>query len=388
MQILLHDTDIRDYLLPLTFTRPASELRTGILTLREKWQKRLEAQYSWSTADYLSELYPGTASPDLVINGAVCASDELVDAVAQLKPGQSLVHGQVYIAQRVEEGFDGWTGAEKVEFRGELNYIDRPWKLFLSNGAELDRDFELITRGRTSAPLSSTNRLLGERLFLEEGAVSECATFNTTEGPVYLAKDSLVMEGALVRGGLSLGEHSQLKMAAKIYGPVTVGPWCKVGGEVGNSVILGYSNKGHDGYLGNAVIGEWCNLGADTNNSNLKNNYDEVRVWSYAKQGFERTGLQFCGLIMGDHSKCGINTMFNTGTVVGVMCNIFGSGFPRTYIPSFSWGGAGGYSVYKLEKALDTARRVLQRRNMELSEAESKILEHVFNLTAEWRVKP
>lgn len=388
MQILLHDNDIREHLLPLSFTRPVSELRTGILTLREKWEKRIEANYSWSTADYLSELFPGTDSPDLVINGAVCATDELADAVTQLKPGQTLVKGEVYIAQPVDAAFTSWSDSERIEFSGEVNYIDRPWKLFLGNGAELERDFELLTHGRTSAALSNTNNLIGDRIFLEEGAVAECATFNTTDGPVYLAKDSLVMEGALVRGGLSLGEHSQLKMAAKIYGPTSVGPWSKVGGEVGNSVILGYSNKGHDGYLGNAVIGEWCNLGADTNNSNLKNNYDEVRAWSYVRQGFERTGLQFCGLIMGDHSKCGINTMFNTGTVVGVMCNIFGSGFPRTYIPSYSWGGAGGYSVYKFEKALDTARRVVARRGKELSQADINMLEHVFNLTAQWRVKP
>ncbi len=392
MHILLYDRHIHQNLLPLTFTRPVSELRTGILTLREKWERRLPGDYSWATADHLKVLFPMTDEYSLVLNAGVCATDELVMAISKLREGQRLMAGDLVLAEMRSGNFDGWENpdgnAELVTFTGDINYIDRPWKLFLRNGDELENDFALITAGRTSAPLSDTNRLVGDRIFLEAGASAEHATFNTTDGPVYLAKNSTVMEGALVRGGLSLGEHSQLKMGAKIYGPTTVGPWSKLGGEVGNSIILGYSNKGHDGYLGNAVIGEWCNIGADTNNSNLKNNYDEVRVWSYAQQGFERTGLQFCGLIMGDHSKCAINTMFNTGTVVGVMCNIFGSGFPRTYIPSYSWGGSGGYSVYKFEKALDTAKRVFARRDREMTDAEINMLQDVFNMTSEWRVKP
>lgn len=391
MQILLYDRHLHPHLLPLSFTRPVSELRTGILSLREKWERRISGEYSWSTIDYLAELFPPAVTVDLVINAGICATDQLAAAISDLKAGQRLVCNELVIAEMTQGTFNGWESDdhyERVDFTGKVNYIDRPWKLFFKNGEELEHDFALITQGRISAPVSSTNNIIGDRIFLEDGASAEYATFNTADGPVYLAKDSLVMEGAMVRGGLALGEHSQLKMGAKIYGPTTIGPWSKVGGEVGNSILLGYSNKGHDGYLGNAVIGEWCNLGADTNNSNLKNNYDDVRVWSYVQKGFERTGLQFCGLIMGDHSKCGINTMFNTGTVVGVMCNIFGSGFPRTFIPSYSWGGSAGYSVYKFEKALDTARRVMSRRQRELNEVEIEVLQQIYDRTAEWRVKP
>ena len=242
-------------------------------------------------------------------------------------------------------------------------------------------DYELLTKGRKSTELSSTNTIIGDRVFAEEGVEVEAAILNSKNGPIYLAKGSSIMEGSMVRGGLSLGEYSQLKLGTKIYGAVTIGPHSKVGGEVNNSVIQGYSNKGHDGFLGNSVIGEWCNLGADTNNSNLKNNYDEVKLWSYAKKGFERTGLQFCGLIMGDHSKCGINTMFNTGTVIGVSSNIFGSGFPRNFVPSFSWGGASGFVEYKLDKALKTAEIVFGRRSVELDATERQILTHIYEQT-------
>jgi UDP-N-acetylglucosamine diphosphorylase/glucosamine-1-phosphate N-acetyltransferase len=233
--------------------------------------------------------------------------------------------------------------------------------------------------------LSGSNTLIGERIFIEEGAQAEAATFNSLSGPIYLGKDSLVMEGSVVRGGLSLGERSQLKLAAKIYGPTTIGPHCKVGGEVSNSVIMGYANKGHDGFLGNSVLGEWCNLGADTNTSNLKNNYAEVRLWSYESKRFESTGLQFCGLIMGDHSKSGINTMFNTGTLVGVSSNIFGGGFPRNFIPSFSWGGSSGFTEYRFDKAMETAEKVMGRRGIELDEVERAVLRHVFDESAELR---
>jgi UDP-N-acetylglucosamine diphosphorylase/glucosamine-1-phosphate N-acetyltransferase len=299
-----------------------------------------------------------------------------------------LYQGEVLLAARLngEDAieYDKHT-FQKIEFTTDLTLIDRPWKLFANNANELERDYELLTAGRQSAPLSSTNTLIGNRIFLEKGAVAEAAVFNTTTGPIYLAADSEVMEGSLVRGGLALGEHSALKLGTKIYGAVTIGPHCKVGGEVNNSVIFGYSNKGHDGFLGNSVLGEWCNIGADSNNSNLKNNYDEVRLWSYVSGGFERTGLQFCGLMMGDHSKCGINTMFNTGTVIGVSTNIFGSGFPRNFVPSFAWGGAQGFTEYKLNKALDTARRVMARRGIDLNEIEEAILAEVYKQSKQHR---
>lgn len=381
MNIILFDGPSRNHLLPFTFTRPVSEIRIGIITIREKWEKRIVGDYSWQTEEYMQGKYPmNTAADNLFINGAVCANDSLAKVVAELKLGQKLIAGEVVIAARTES--QSWeVDLETNTFEGEFNLVDRPWKIFSLNGAELEADFDLITKGRKSQPLSNTNTIIGDRIFVEEGVEAECAVFNTKSGAIYLGKDSSVMEGSVIRGGLALCEHSQLKLSAKIYGPTTIGPHSKVGGEVNNSVIFGYSNKGHDGFLGNSVLGEWCNIGADTNNSNLKNNYDEVRLWSYVRGGFERTGLQFCGLMMGDHSKCGINTMFNTGTVVGVSANIYGAGFPRNFIPSFSWGGAGGFVEYKLDKALATAERVMERRKIELDENERAILQHVYDST-------
>lgn len=382
MNIILFDSSVRNHLLPFTFTRPVSEIRVGIITLKEKWEKRVEGEYSWKTEEYLAVKYPQKVSGDnLMINASVCANDELAKAVKDLKVGQKLVAGEVVIAARTSDS-DENAVLESITFEGEFNHIDRPWKIFSLNGAELEADFDLITKGRKSHTLSETNTVIGDRIFVEEGAKAECAVFNTISGAIYLGKDSEVMEGSVVRGGLALCEHSQLKLSTKIYGPTTVGPWSKVGGEVNNSVIFGYTNKGHDGFLGNSVLGEWCNIGADTNNSNLKNNYDEVRLWSYVRGGFERTGLQFCGLMMGDHSKCGINTMFNTGTVVGVSANIYGGGFPRNFIPSYSWGGAAGMVEYKLDKAMATAARVMERRGIELDETERAILKHVYDESA------
>ena len=387
MNIILNDTETRDHLLPFTFTRPVSDMRIGILTIREKWEKRLRGSYSWCTTDYLSKKFPQVhADENLVINASVCPTPRLVEQVAELKPGQSLENKGLTIAQKIQGEFQSWErDLDVIEINQDVHHIDRPWKIFALNGAELELDFELLTAGRTSAELSTTNTVLGDRIFVEEGVEAECAVFNTKTGPVYLGRDSVVMEGSAIRGGLALCEHSQLKLGTKIYGATTIGPWSKVGGEVNNSVIFGYSNKGHDGFLGNSVMGEWCNIGADSNNSNLKNNYADIRLWSYVKQGFEKTGLQFCGLMMADHSKCGINTMFNTGTVVGVMCNIYGSGFPRTFIPSYSWGGASGYSLYKFEKALETAKLVMARRDKNLDETEESILNHIYNLTSEFR---
>lgn len=389
MNLILNDQITHQNLLPLTYTKPASELRCGILTIREKWEKRLRVECSWNTEQYLSEKYPTrTSSENLVVNASVCPTTELIDALKNLKDGQELTSGEVLIAQKTNESEGEFKeNLERVEFTGDFNYIDFPWKIFSLNASELECDFDLITAGRSSQALSPTNTLIGDRIFLEEGAEAEAAIFNCTSGPIYLGKDSVVMEGTVVRGPLALCEHSQLKLATKIYGATTVGPHSKVGGEVNNSVITGYSNKGHDGFLGNSVLGEWCNLGADTNNSNLKNNYDEVKLWSYAKGGFARTGLQFCGLIMGDHSKCGINTMFNTGTVVGVSSNIFGSGFPRNFVPSFSWGGAAGFSTYNFDKAMKTADLVMQRRSIELDEVEQNILRAVFELSSDYRQK-
>ncbi|HEY6160978.1 MAG TPA: GlmU family protein [Bacteroidia bacterium] len=391
MNYILFD-DKRAELLPLSFTRPVAEMRIGILSIREKWERYLNSRASWSTEDYLSKKFPSEFAIDednVWINGSVCPNAKLVEEIAKLGPGQELVAGETLIARNTgdEKVLDNKkSDREKFESHARASQICSLWDIFSKNGEQLIADFDLITKGRNSHALSKTNQVLGvENIFVEEGAKVECAILNAVTGPIYIGKDAEVMEGSMVRGPFSLGEHSTLKLGAKIYGPTTIGPHCKVGGEVNNSVIFGYSNKAHDGFLGNSVIGEWCNLGADSNNSNLKNNYAEVKLWDYEKGRFVGTGLTFCGLIMGDHSKCGINTMFNTGTVVGVSANIFGAGFPRNFVADFSWGGAAGFSTYKLKEAFETAELVFQRRGMDFDETEKEILTKIFELTEKFR---
>ena len=391
MNILLFDGPERDDLLPLTFTRPVADLRCGILTLREKWEKRSGLTTTTLTEEYLSAKWPAVEAEDnILFNGAACVNDELYEAVTHLAVGQVLrakgdeeEPGAVLAVRAsidaLEEG--NLEEMESVKFEGEYVHIQFPWDLFRNNGEELERDFELLTNGRESAPISTSNTLIGDRVFLEEGTSVEASILNSTSGPIYVGAGATIMEGCIVRGALALCDHATLKMGAKIYGPSTFGPHCKIGGEVNNSIIIGYSNKGHDGFLGNSVIGEWCNLGADTNNSNLKNNYAEVKVWNYPAGRFILTGLQFCGLIMGDHSKSGINTMFNTGTVVGVSSNIFGGGFPRTFIPSFSWGGSGGMTQFKLGKAEEVATKMMERRGLSYDEVEQGIMREVYKMT-------
>ena len=389
--LILFDDQNRDNLLPLTFTKPVAELRVGILTIREKWEKRLGLKGSFLTQDYLQTKYTTSiGETNLLINGALLPDLHLVEAVQHLKNGQSLKMGNTLLAVKTASENFNMNDEELIskanEYPGEAVLIDFPWKIFSLNGQEIAADFALLTTGRKSAPLSETVSVLHrENVFVEEGFSGEFFTLNASAGPVYLGKNSEIMEGSVIRGPFALGEHSTVKLAAKIYGPTTIGPRCKAGGEINNSVLQGYSNKGHDGFLGNAVLGEWCNLGADTNNSNLKNNYTEVKVWNYPSNRFINTGLQFCGLIMGDHSKTGINTMFNTGTVAGVSTNIFGSGFPRNFIPSFSWGGAAGLDDYKLEKAFETMEQVMARRGIELTETDRDIFRHIFDATAKYR---
>lgn len=390
MHLIFFDHYTRQSLLPLTFTRPACEIRVGIQTIREKWQALLKTStHYFATQEYLSGKYSFKSSgDDLWINGSICPDHELIHSVETLENGQGLYHEDILLAARVSEigtFAELEKAVDRVEWQADLHYIDHPWKVFVHNGAELEKDFERLTAGRSSSKLSDTNTILGDRVFAEEGVEAEAAVLNSTKGPIYLGKESVVMEGAVVRGPFALCDHAQLKLSAKIYGPTTIGPHSKVGGEVNNSVIIGYSNKGHDGFMGQSVLGEWCNIGADSNTSNLKNNYAPVKLWSYTKGGFVKTGQQFCGLIMGDHSKCGINTMFNTGTVVGVSANIYGSGFPRNFIPSFSWGGASGMSEYRFEKAMETAELVMQRRQIDLDETERAILQSVFDNTAPYR---
>lgn len=384
MAIILFDDNAHQTLLPLTYTRPVADLRIGILTIAEKWAKHLSADFSFQTQPYLQAKFPQKIGiDDLYINGSVCPDDDLLEAISQLKSGEALKQSDFLIAAKAPLD---------TEFSSIINYepffvsIKYPEDIFSKNNIELRKDFKLLTKGRTSAEVSSTNTIIGNDFFAEEGATAECSTFNTNNGPIYLGADSSVWEGVNIRGAFALCHNSQVKMGAKIYGATTVGPFSRVGGEISNAVIWGYSSKGHEGFLGNSVLGEWCNIGADSNNSNLKNNYAEVKLWDYTSQRFRKTGLQFCGLIMGDHAKCGINTMFNTGTVVGVGANVFGAGYPRNFVPDFAWGGAQGFETYSLKKMFETETLVYPRReNRVFDVVEQEIVKAVFALTEPFR---
>ncbi|MDA9344034.1 GlmU family protein [Algibacter sp.] len=389
MNYILFDGPSRNNLLPFTFTRPVADIRVGILTIREKWEFYLKTTTTTVTEDYLSDKYPMVEMDEnVMVNASYLPNLELVEMIRDLKANQAIFKDEDVIAFFTKEAQDdiNFEDYEAIEFAEDIIKIENTWDIFSKNGEAIHEDFTLITKEKTSQSIPTSNNIIApENIFLEEGAKLEFTTLNASSGPIYIGKNAEIMEGAIIRGPLALCEGAGIKLGAKIYGPTTVGPHSKVGGEVNNSVIFGYSNKGHDGFLGNSVIGEWCNLGADTNNSNLKNNYAEVRLWDYQTEGFAKTGLQFCGLMMGDHSKCGINTMFNTGTVVGVSANIFGSGFPRNFVPSFSWGGNSGFTTYLTKKAFEVAGVVMARRKIEFSDQDKAILEHVFEETKKYR---
>ncbi|WP_276389919.1 GlmU family protein [Eudoraea chungangensis] len=389
MNYILFEDETRESLLPFTFTRPVADIRIGILTIREKWEKYLGTKTSTLTEDYLSKKFPLHLDVlNTFINASVLPNPVLVEMLGQLQLNTAIYRGEVLLAYMAEEPAKEkqLSSFKKIECTKDIFQLINTWDIFSKNGIALQDDFDLLTEGRESAPISTTNQLINpENIFLEEGAKVEYSLLNATHGPIYLGKNSEVLEGNLIRGGFALCEKAVVKMGAKIYGPTTIGPYGKVCGEINNSVIFGYSSKGHDGYLGNAVLGEWCNIGADSNNSNLKNNYAQVKLWSYPKERFVPTGLQFCGLMMGDHSKTAINTMFNTGTVIGVNSNIYVPGFPRNFIPSFSWGGASGFSTYLPKKAFEAARVMMARRGVEFDEIEAGILNHVFELTKKYR---
>ncbi|MBN2890843.1 MAG: GlmU family protein [Bacteroidales bacterium] len=390
MNYIFFDTK-RNYenLLPLTYTRPVSEIRIGIMTIKEKWEKLIETNFSNLTQDYLQEKFPVKIDEEnILINSSVLPNDDLISEIKRLKLNSFLKKDNLILAVNLDydgaENFQNvnFLGLTAVEYYDNVTVIENLWDIFSLNGQEIEIDFKILTKNRISKPISRTNKVFNEEnIFIEEGAEVECAVLNAKDGYIYIGKDAVVMENVVIRGSLALCEHSQLKVGAVVYGPTTIGPFSKFGGEINNSVVFGYSNKAHDGFLGNSVIGEWCNIGAGSNNSNLKNNYEEVKLWNYRDQKFVKTGLQFCGLIMGDHSKCAINTMFNTGTVVGVSSNIYGAGFPRNFVSSFSWGGAHGFVEYNIQKALATAQKVVNRRGIELSDVDKNILQHVFDLS-------
>lgn len=369
MNITLHDNDKWLDFAPLTLTRPIGNLRMGILTNDERWKLLIPtAEIGFSTEDYLHGKFPNLGG--IKVNSCFIPTRNLSEKVLALKEEEELFNEHGWIARR-------GAGTRSVKCDLELVFLEERWDLFQRNGEVIKLDFELITKGRISQPISTSNTLLGDQnlIFLEEGAKVEASILNTNDGPIYIGKNAEIMEGSIVRGPLAMNEGSALKLGTKIYGPTTLGPHCKVGGEVNNSIFHGYSNKGHDGFLGNSLIGEWCNLGADTNTSNLKNNYGLVKTFSYRSKQEEQTNLQFMGLTMGDHSKCGINTMFNTASVVGVSSNVYGADFPSKHIPSFQWGIDG--DRYDFEKAVESSNNMMIRRGVSLSETEIDILRYI-----------
>ena len=389
MNYILFDSDVRNALLPFTYTRPVADIRIGILTIREKWEKFLGFTTTSLTEEYLENKYPMVElDKNILINASFLPTKNLVKQVSDLSNNQAIFQGEQVIAfftSDTQEHVD-FDSYEQLEFKEEVLQIKNTWDIFSLNDKAIQADFDLLTEGRTSQPIpSGVHAIQEENIFIEQGATISYSSLNASKGPIYIGKDSEIMEGSLVRGPFALGENSILKMGTKVYGATTVGPFCKVGGEINNSVLFGYSSKGHEGFLGNSVLGEWCNIGADSNTSNLKNNYAEVKLWNYQEERFTNTGLQFCGLMMGDHSKCGINTMFNTGTVIGVSANVFGSGFPRNFVSSFSWGGAAGFTTYQIKKVFEVAKVVMERRGIELTETDKKILLHVFDETSKNR---
>lgn len=393
MQFILFDGAARYRFFPFTHTRPVADIRCGILTLRERWEFLLGQTTSTLTEPYLQAAFPlQTAEDMLYINGSLFADKNIVEALHHLQPEEALWQDDILIAfrtagvlQHKEEG-QAAQAAKKTAYTSFLKQLKRVWDIFSMNEQAIKEDFALITAGRQSQELPEyVTALNPANIFIEPGAKVYPSIINATGGPVYIGKDAEIMEGCIIRGPVALCEHAVLKMGTKVYTGTTLGPGCKAGGEISNVVFFANSNKGHDGFLGNAVIGEWCNLGADTNCSNLKNNYDEVKIWDEYEHKSVKTGLQFCGLLMGDHSKCGINTMFNTGTVAGVSCNIYGSGFPEKFIPSFSWGGNEGMVTYNLDKAIDTANRMMVRRDKQLSNGEIAVLKAIFEQTEQQR---
>ncbi|WP_298420103.1 GlmU family protein [uncultured Kordia sp.] len=389
MNYILFDGTVRNALLPFTYTKPVADIRVGILTIREKWELYLGSTTTTITEEYLSEKYPMVElEENVMINASFLPNAELTALIKGLSAKQAIFSGDEIVAfhatdEQDEVDFDAY---DVISYEEDCLRIEHTWDIFSKNAKAIQADFDLVTKDRTSQPIPATvNVIAPENIFIEEGATLNFCTLNASSGPIYVGKNAEIMEGTVVRGALAMCENSVLKLSTKIYGATTLGPFCKVGGEVNNSVLMGYSNKGHDGFLGNSVLGEWCNIGADSNNSNLKNNYAPVRLWSYETENFAKTGLQFCGLMMGDHSKCGINTMFNTGTVVGVNANIFGSGFPRNFVPSYSWGGASGFTTYLTKKAFEVAKVVMARRKVEFTAQDEAILTHVFEETKKWR---
>jgi UDP-N-acetylglucosamine diphosphorylase/glucosamine-1-phosphate N-acetyltransferase len=373
MKFNLIDNGLHLSFAPLSLTRPIAELRMGIFTNTERYRHFLpESEIGYHTEAYLSTKYKALDT-DLSINGNVIPNEDFIAAICNLEENQSLVYNDRVIAKKGK-------GEENISFIGDPPVVlNERWDLYQLNENVLKQDFAVITNNRKSQKLSKSNTLIGppSALFIEEGAIIEGAMLNTLTGPIYVAQNAEIMEGSLIRGGLALGENASVKMGAKIYGATSIGPYCKVGGELNNVIFQSFSNKGHDGFLGNSVVGAWCNIGADTNTSNLKNNYSNVKTYSYTDKTEIQTDIQFMGLFMGDYSKSGINTMFNTASNIGVCCNVFGSGFPDKHIPSFSWVNSDQITSFDLKKSITAANNMMTRRNLKMEQSDLDIFSHL-----------
>lgn len=395
MNIILFDGPEHLDLLPFTYTRPTAAIRCGIYTSAERWSFIFSENVSYLTQPHLSKKYEFVvADQNLLINGSFIPDLVLIEEVKILKINEALYSGKNLIAvccdQKSAQSFELATfePIKKIQTQSTLLcHFAKLWHLFTFNDQAIRLDYHLITSNRKGQDISVGNTLIdSQNIFVEAGAKVQGAYLNASTGPIYIGKNAEVMEGTFIRGPFALCDHAATKIGAKVYGATTIGPHCKVGGEVNNIIMFGYSNKGHDGFMGNAVIGEWCNIGADSNCSNLKNNYADVKIWSHPQNKFEKTGLTFCGLMMADHAKCGINTMFNTATVIGVAANVFGAGFPRNFVPAFAWGGAHGFETFQLSKAFDMAIQMSKRRGIDFNEQDQAILAHVFESTKDQRV--
>lgn len=390
--MLFDDPKSRGNLLPFTFTRPLADIRIGILKISEKWEKHLQAEVGYHTQGYLQAKFPALNGPALFINGALCPDSELVSAIGALGKHEALWHQETLLATYLDSPdqlkTDHLPQKKTIKYENEVLLVSKSWHIFQWNGSEIKKDFYLLTHRRVSSGTDDahTHMYNEPNIFIEKGAKIKASILNASNGPIYIDKDTEIMEGSLIRGPFALCENATLSMGSKMRGDITIGPACKVGGEVSNSVFQGYSNKSHDGYMGNSVIGEWCNFGANSVTSNLKNNHMPVKVWDYAKGGFSDTGLQFCGSLVADHAKLGIGTTLNTGTVVGVGANIFGEGFPRKFVSSFAWGGSSGFSTFQLKRFEETAQKAMAFKGKEFTDLERAILQKVFELTRPYRI--
>lgn len=384
-----------DNFLPLTFLRPSADLRIGILKIHEKWQKRLENdQISFLTKNYLQDKFKiNFSEKNIYINGNLLPNENICLQIKDLAENESIFLGEYLLAFVSKKKFENYENlyqnaqVSKVQKINEAKLLINIWDLFLENRDQIVADFELITKNRKSLPIKDPNTVVygKENIFLEEGAKVKSAILDAEDAPIYLGKNSTVELGAIIRGAFAICEGGIVGMGAKMRGNSTFGKFCKVGGEVNNSIFQDFSNKGHDGFLGNSLIGEWCNFGADSNTSNMKNNYSQVKIWDFNTNNYISSNLQFVGVIMGDHVKCGINTMLNTGTVVGTGANIFDAGFPPKFVPPFAWGNTNNFQTFRLAEMLETCQKVMLRRNQNLSKIDQKILETVFEQTQKYR---